>query len=377
MDGANGQEVRAKAWQPLKLLNRFRSRVTALTSWDASLAQNRSGDAADADSREMRDPSLARYACDVAYICDDATPAEMLIRARMAHARSPQERSILGEVYQRLHAIYSVSGSVPHRYHVERMVDDALRKGRASGLDLCAIADFLASPLNDALCREQALSWVAQSGARLHLYGHGWQHHPHLGQFRRDFTGSDDELMVIFRMARINLRLTPGTANEAVLSKGIRCGAFFLMRFFPEDVIERIYRPLHEFCRDQKITSDRRLRSQATPAIRRLIEFAEHTLGVSPFSVHQKFVPELLRLGEDGLCRFPGGLWEEYDAIAFASREEMLGMLRRYLNDAPERRRIAGAMRRRLVETENATEQTTGAQASPLADPMTAGEVAA
>jgi len=288
-------------------------------------------------------------------------------------------------------AIYSVGGLVPHRFHIRRMVHDSLH-GEASDR-VSELVDFAAGPLNDALCREQALAWLSQTDVRMHLYGRGWEHHADFRPFVRRFTngGSDNELIATSQTAPINLRLTRTDVTDPILSSGIRSGAFVLMRFFPEDVIERIYRPLHAFCIEHEITTDDQLRAGATPVVRRLLAFADRTLGLDVFDLPGGFVPALLRRGDDGFARWPGSLWNgDYDAVSFGSREQLISLTRRYLEDAPERRRIAGAMRRTWVERQQqiqmlqqqqeyrGSKRTTGAEAPGSASPLAAaGEVAA
>ena len=373
------QPSREKAWQPRKLLARFRARVSALTNWDEALPVTRDL-AGDSESND-NELELARYTCDVAYVCGDATPADALFHERMTVARSAAERNVITEVYQRLRAIYSVAGSVPQRIHVRRMVRDAVNRDRSFAERLSALSEFLEGPLNDALCREQALGWLAEAGVKLHLYGSGWERHESLRQFMCGYAASEDELTNIWQTSRINLRLTRVDVNDPILAGGIRSGAFFLMRFFPEDVIERIYRPLYAFCRENDIRSDQQLRQWSNTMVRRLLAYADRTLGMNVFDVQGGFVPVLLNLGETGLNAWPGGLWnDEYDLVSFGSRDELIGLVNRYLSDAPERRRIAGAMRRTLVEREQGSsgKQSAGAEApSSEADPLTAGDVAA
>ena len=338
-------------WQPFKFLSRFRSRVSSLTHHDEALPVQRDVVEPQEPHPNAADAALRSYACDVVYLCADATPADALMREQSAVADCSFERSALAEVHQRLRAIYSVGGCVPSRYHVREMVKDALH-GEASDR-IASLVNFLAGPLNDALCREQSLLWLAEAGLQMHLYGIGWNQHPELRQFAHELTngGHDDELVEISRSGAINLRLTRCDVTDPVLSSGVRAGAFFLMRFFPEDVIERIYQPLYQFCVDREITEDDQLRTAADHLQRRLLAFAEKTLGMSVFDTPGGFVPMLRRAGENGLSSWPGSVWgEDYDAVSFSSRDELVRLVKRYLDDAPERRRIAGAMRRKLAE---------------------------
>ena len=165
--------------------------------------------------------------------------------------------------------------------------------------------------------------------------------------------------------------------SDPVLSTGIQSGGFFLMRFFTDDVIERIYRPLHAFCRQHAIRTDEQLRAGATTFVRRLLAFADKTLGMNVFDMPGGLVPELHRLSAHGFARFPGARFNsEYDRVSFGSREQLMTLIKRYLDDAPERRRLAGAMRRKWIERIGDTDGP-GAEAKQVPDVRAAGEVAA
>ena len=353
MEVLNDSQLSTQAFQPLKLLSRFRARVSALTSWEAALPVEveANGDGA----------ALKKYACDIACTCLDATPAETLIDRR-ANALESRDRNALLDVYQRLRAIHSIGSPLPHRYHLRRMIAEAFASADAALIAL--LTDFVAGPLNDALCREQALGWLEGSPYRIHLYGPGWNQHEKLSAYARQLPENDDELPFVFRAATINLRLTPCPASHPLLASGISSGGFYLMRFFPQDVVERIFRPLFEFCRDNNIDRDKQLKKRATPTIQRLIDFVGHTLGVNVFDAYDNFVGQLSRSAAGSFSVSAGGLWEEYDSICFGSREQLLSLVHTYLNDAPQRRRIAASMRRRLLERTSADAAPATAEAA-------------
>jgi hypothetical protein len=274
--------------------------------------------------------------------------------------------------------MYSIGAFLPHRYHAARLAADAARNNPLPSEQRTKLIEFVAGPLNDAFCREQALSWLAQSGLQLSLYGAGWSHHPQLAEYAREFSGTFDQLSQITRTARINLRLTPCLANDPFLAQAIDSESFLLMRFFPEDVVERIYRPLHAFCRQRQIFSDEQLQRQATKPINELLQYAGRTLGTGVFEVFPNFIAELQIAAKSNFSRTCGSMFSsEYDAIAFGSRDELLGLIKKFLNDVPERRRIAGAMRQTLSASRISGSQTTRAEAPSYAQAVAAGEVAA
>jgi hypothetical protein len=196
----------------------------------------------------------------------------------------------------------------------------------------------------------EALAWLGEMDFKIHLHGAGWERHPTLGRFARPALESDAAADAVARASKINLQISTGGACEGPIIRGIEAGANYLIRYCPADVIERIYEPLWRFCTDQQITSDAALRERATPGIRRLLHYAGHTLGGDVWMLHENFVGELAaraqsKFDESAIMTWPA----EYPAISFASRDELIGLVSRYLYDEPERRRLAEAMRRRVL----------------------------
>ncbi len=372
MQSQAGQSLQKNSRQPLKLLHRFRAKVSALTAGESTLPLARD---IERSTTSPTDNAVEAYACDIVAICDDATPAEVLMRRKIDDAQSSRERGIIAEAYQRLRAIYSLNGATPRRHQIRGMLKASGAKSisRERSADLEA---FLAGPLNDALCREQALSWLTESDLRLRLYGRGFEEHLELRSFAHSFTGAAGEMEAIQRSARINLRTTFCPTTDPVLSSAARNGAFCLMRFFPEDVIERIFQPIYESCQREQIRNDEQLK-RAPANIQRLLTFVERTLGTSVFEVYPSFMDELERYAAGGFVQAPGALWDEYQSVAFSSKQELLDLTKAYLADAPLRRRIAGAMRRTWFEKIDGVAVPTGVEVPDPGELSAAGDVAA
>jgi hypothetical protein len=364
-----GQSLQKNSRQPFKLLHRFRAKVSALTAGQTLLPLE----------RQVQDSSVASisepYACDLVVICDDATPAETLMRRRIDAAQTSRQRGIIAEAYQRLHGIYSLDGPTPRRHQIRRILQASggsfLPDDQAADLEA-----FLAGPLNDALCREQALAWLTATDLRLHLHGRGFEDHFDLRPFARSLTGARGEIEAILRSAAIHLRLTCCPTTDPVLSCAVQNGTFSLMRFFPEDMLERIYQPIYEYCRRERIRHDQQLK-HAPPNIQRLLSFVERTLGESVFDAVPNFLDELERCAAGGFVQAPGALWDEYQSVAFSSKQELLKRIKAYLADAPLRRRIAGAMRRKWFEKMDSGAWPIGAETPTVAELAAAGDVAA
>src|SRR2546426_65130 len=76
MENGDGTQVDDQAWQPLRLVARFRARVAALSGWESPLPVMRDV----AGESKVSENGEDRFQCDVAYVCDDATPSETLVR---------------------------------------------------------------------------------------------------------------------------------------------------------------------------------------------------------------------------------------------------------------------------------------------------------
>ncbi len=203
--------------------------------------------------------------------------------------------------------------------------------------------------LNGVMFQHQMLAWLSDCEFQLHLYGHGWHEHPTLSRFARGRIESDAMRLAIYRASRINLAASVNGAVDGRVSEGIGTAGFFLLRFCPADVIERIFPPLWEFCSQRSITSGAQLREQATPPIAALLDFLSHTIGMDALQAWPDLITTLREAADAGYANSAAAIWPEYPAIAFGSRDELIGKISRYLYDGPERQRLAEEMRRQLV----------------------------
>jgi hypothetical protein len=346
MDVLSGLGMQESFWNPLRFLARFRASVTGRATRRKSLPVE----------REVPNLDLHKYGCDVAYLCESAAPApapaQSLLTARLEQPQPGRQRQALRQVFDQLSRIYDAGGVLAHTAHVERMLGEAMGPANGDGVDPQPLVDFLAGPINDALAREQAMLWLADSGLKINLYGDGWEKHPVLRIFARPFDGSDAQRSAIAKSSKIILRLTPTPADDPWLMQALDSGAFFMTRYFPQDVVARIFRPLYRFVIGAAITSDEQLMAMAPPGILRLLDFARQTLGVSVYEAYPSFVTMLRKSGNTGFVESIA-LLPEYDRVAFSSRAQLLDLIGQYLYDEPERRRIASAMRLALTNRNN------------------------
>lgn len=95
--------------------------------------------------------------------------------------------------------------------------------------------------LNNALYRQQALTWAAEAaearGLTLALYGQGWDRHPRFARYARGTIAYGEPLETVTRRARINLQIVPFSIMHQRLLDGLLAGGFFLIREHPVDAL--------------------------------------------------------------------------------------------------------------------------------------------
>ncbi|MEA2734210.1 MAG: hypothetical protein QOE14_661, partial [Humisphaera sp.] len=209
----------------------------------------------------------------------------------------------------------------------------------------------LFNEVNQVLFQHETLSWLAGDASfKIHLYGNGWDQHPLLARHARGAIRDERMARTIFRASKINLATAAYGAVTPHVLEGIGDGGFFLMRFCAADVIERFYPPLLDFCARERIRSNEELSERATPGVRALLAFASRTMGVDVLRDWPDFVPNLRSSSAQGRSHCAAVLWpDEYPAVCFSSRDELLNLVAKFLYDAPERRELAERMRRQLV----------------------------
>jgi len=304
----------------------------------------------------LDETALAAFACDVAFVSDESLSADALVADAAEQLPEPDLRPVLLSAYERIRGIYETGeqgGMIAHPSRLRAIVRQA---ATPHGIDPFAHSLQLLLPffdrVNRILFQQQTLAWLQGSDLKVHVYGHGWENHPALGELARGPITDAKMHRAVWQASRIHLAASPfGAATEEVQA-GIRdSGAFYLMRFCPADLIERFYPPIADFCRSRGIKTTLELRSLAPRAMRKLIGFASRTLGMDVLSEWDEFVPHILDLtASDAPARSAAAIWSGYPAVCFHSRDELLAQCTRYLYDVPQRRRLAEQMRRELAE---------------------------
>jgi hypothetical protein len=301
---------------------------------------------------ELSEDEPRRYECDVCFVSHASKPADAFVTEQIAQ-NGPQVKPLLVDAFERLKGIYDEGLCISHPLHVRMVIDEAMAATRIglSADSARRLADLFTHRINNALLRHQMIDWAAEMGVNIHLYGNGWERHPRFARFARGPADNATELRKIYGAARIGLQATPHGAVHQRLLEGLAAGGFFLIRYVPGDVIERIYQPLWDWCTGEGIESDDQIRARATPEVREMLEQLRRTLGIDPFGLGMRLIDDLRTGADTGWARSAGSVWPlEYDPVAFDSRGMLQEKIAKYLGDEGERRRLAEAMRSVVVE---------------------------
>lgn len=195
--------------------------------------------------------------------------------------------------------------------------------------------------LNNALHRQQALSWTAEivreKGWSLGLYGSGWEAHPTLGAFARGSVAYGSALADITARSKVNLQIVPYSCIHQRLLDGLSAGGFFLIRRHPMDTLASEFVKRAGPLLNASINDVSKLRSRMENDedrawlddwMQRYDLFDDHR-GVDPV---QTLAAN--RADNRGFVYEP---FPDYEATAFGSRAELAAQLERFLNEDESR----------------------------------------
>lgn len=302
--------------------------------------------------RALTQSESDQFGCDVSFVSHASTPADVILREQIGIAGDAGSRRLLGDVFDRLRAIYDAGGCVSHPLRIRGIIEQsatALNLG-IDPAQMPALLSLFGLRINNALFRHQALTWLIDLDVDVRLYGRGWENHPQLARYARGPADNHAELCTIYQASRINLQVTPHGVVHQRLFEGVAAGAFFLLRAQAADEIDSIYRPLAEWCEREGVTNDADLRRRATPQVVALLDRFQRTMGVDPMALEFPLTHEIRLSADLDFALAAAGAIPEYEVVAFDSRRELREKVRRYLADPAERQRIAGAMRQRVLE---------------------------
>jgi hypothetical protein len=299
---------------------------------------------------ELSADDRRRFECDVCFVSHASKPADEIIQQQIKE--NPTAKALLSDAYERLKAIYDQGHSLSHPLHIRAIVQEACLHTRLQpdAPSLQRITDLFTHRVNNALFRHQAVGWAADTGANLHLYGNGWESHPRFAKFAKGPADNATHLRKIYRATKIHLQATPHGAVHQRLLEGLASGGFFLVRYVPADMLERVYQPLCDWCIREGIRTDDELMRRATPDVLKMLGEVQRRIGVDPFKLNMSLVDDL-RTGHDtGWARSAATVWPEYETVAFDSAALLRERIGFFLANHDERARVAAAMREKVVE---------------------------
>lgn len=302
--------------------------------------------------RAVTAADLETYGCDVSFVSHASVPATTLVTELLGRADA-QGKKLLIDVFEQMRAVYDGGGAITQPLHISRMIDTSLTRQRFQ-LDepsKKSVLDFFNTRVNNALFRHQSIGWIAETGVNLHLYGRGWENHPRFGKFARGIACNQSQLCTIYQASRINMQITPFGAVHQRLLEGLSAGGFFLLRYCPGDMVERVYQQLYELSRLNGFETDSELKLSASHEIQSLIRQAAELVGVDQFSTGFSLI-DTLKLSADGnYIRSAGTVWNDnYDRVAYRSADELKQRVTHFLANEHERQNTAAAMRQVVLD---------------------------
>jgi hypothetical protein len=304
--------------------------------------------------RRLSSDEYARYGCDISFVSHCSSPAELVLAAELARQSAPEAKALLERAFAKLESRYGQGECVAMPFEFRRIIDESCNEIGVTLDDGSALMNVLTARFNNTMFRHQTLGWLAdlaeQQHLRLHLYGRGWENHPRFARYARGIADNETQLSAIYRASHINLQVSPfGAAHQRVFD-GLSAGAFFLFRACPGDRADRIYRDLWNWCVAHNVRTDHQLQTRADDHVRAWIDELTRINGREPFELGYDFVSELSVTAADGFSRNAATLWDQYDQVAFDSREQLHRLVRHFLHDDAGRAAITRDMRQRVLE---------------------------
>jgi hypothetical protein len=206
-------------------------------------------------------------------------------------------------------------------------------------------------PLNDALYRQQALTWVvdiaSELGLTVGLYGRGWEQSPAFAPHARGWVQYGEPLEALTRRSKINLQITPNACLHQRLLDGLVAGGFFLVR---HHVTDDLFPELASFITEQlpddvdRIDNARRTIAPAQrQAFDSLLARAQRDMSVLGEAVDP--VAQIRAAIEARSFDDSGKLLPRLDEVSFDSKASLKGKIEYFLKHESVRREIAREQR--------------------------------
>ncbi|HXE53619.1 MAG TPA: glycosyltransferase [Tepidisphaeraceae bacterium] len=304
-------------------------------------------------ARVASEADLARYRCDVSYVCHASAPADRIVKEYAQRSGSPQIARLCDDMHQRLEAWYAGGGDAICDVILRGMLDESMKTTGVElrPTDVSEFLVFLSHRVNNAIFRHQTLHWLATMDINLHLWGRGWEDHPTLKRFARGEANNQSELPLIYQASRINLQVTPFGSMHQRLLDGLAAGGFFLMRYHPADEMGIAYRALWEWCQRKGITDDAQMYARADAEAQKWIGQINSLLGYDPALRDMPLFDCLQTLSDQDFGTLANANWpEEYPMVAFKNEPGLREKVSHYLSNEAKRMRIARSMRDAVIE---------------------------
>jgi hypothetical protein len=300
---------------------------------------------------ELTEEEAGRFGCDVSYVSHASKPAERIVQETIGQIGSEQAAALLVTAFERLKGVYDQGWFLTHPLHLRGIIEQSCveTKTAVEPEVMQRLTDLFVYRINNALFRHQVLEWVAETGVDLRIYGKGWEEHPRLGRFARGVADNARELRSIYRASRINLQAMPHGIMHQRLLEGLASGGFFLCRYVPGDVIDRVYKPLWAWCVENGIETDDQLIQRATPGVLKMLGELQRTLGLDPFKLGMALVDDMRHGADVDFVRSPA-FWSEYDQVAFDSKARLHERIGHFLAHPEERESLTNSMRARVLD---------------------------
>ncbi|HEX3359344.1 MAG TPA: glycosyltransferase [Tepidisphaeraceae bacterium] len=272
---------------------------------------------------------------DIVFVSNAGRLPELLVEDALLRTPGEAEKLMLRAVAKKLIDIYARGGCVETMPDLEKLVCEVEREEKRIinfGDARKQLIGVLWHPLNDALYRQQSLTWVAEAvgklGLNLELYGNHWEKHPRFSSYAKGYVQYGVELEELTRRSKISLHIAPFSWLHQRVMDGYVAGGFFLMRkhlsnFVPYQLNRAADRGESDANELQRLIGEyRRLNEISDPV--------EHVRGLAEAGA----LHELPRLGE----------------ISFSDASDCARVIERFIRQPELAEKIAGEQRQYVLD---------------------------
>jgi hypothetical protein len=308
------------------------------------------------DQFDQPDPTTEefhRYACDVSYVSHASQTPEAFHEAELQQYADPNARKLLNRIHDIVRHAFR-HGATLIGAAIQTIVQQAEHDSGVQINDTDArsrVTNWHTWRLCDRYFRHAALEWVADWARRnnrdFRIYGAGWDLHPTLSSFAAGPTENGRPLFCVYRASKINLQLMPaGFLHQRALD-GLSAGGFFLTRRVVSDRPDPWLTRLHDTIQRRGFKSAAELLAQGDQTLIRHFRTFQARTAHSTNRDDETFY--LIQI--DMAYKAAEDIFPDFDAITFDDADTFAQRAEHFLADPDRRSRIAGDMRRRVVQS--------------------------